>query len=200
MIYIGYYTIDTPYETVITENLYPSLLNWNLKHDIAGIKDLGNWGANTSFKPEFIKDMLIKHKEPIVFLDADAKIHKNPVLFNEIPEKFDMAVHFLNWFLQWRGHTGEKRELLSGTMMMRNNDKIMNLLDLYIKECQDNPNQWEQRILQDLLAQHKEIKIYHLPASYCTVVNHKNEIPTYVGDPVIVHYQASRKYKDRRKW
>jgi len=181
-------------------HLLPSLKKWNLKYDIQGIEDFGDWGLNTSYKAEFIEQMLKKHKEDVIFLDSDAVIEKNPELFDKIPEKYDLACHYLDWYLHWRNTKGQKkRELLSGTMMFRYNPKVLKLTEVYKKFCKKNPKIWEQRILQQLLAQPNNLKIYNLPASYCAVINHKKEIPSYIGTPVIVHYQASRQYKNKRR-
>ena len=80
MIFVGYYTRLTPYQIVMSTKLLPSLEKWNLDYDIEGIDDRGNWFANTSYKAEFILNMLNKHKQDVCFLDADATIEKFPEL------------------------------------------------------------------------------------------------------------------------
>ena len=196
MIYISYYTKETPYETVINTHLLPSLKKGNLKYDIQGIQDLGNWNANTAYKAKFIREMLEKHKEDVVFLDADATIEKNPILFEQIPEKYDLAYFQMDWYLHWRNEKGrKKRELLSGTMMFRYNPKVIHLTHIYEQYCKKNPRMWEQKVLQTVLECPNTLKIYNLPATYCAVVNHSNVLPSYIKDPVIVHWQASRKFK-----
>ena len=99
MIFTSFYTKNTPYEIVIHKYLVPSLIKYDLKHDIVGIDDLGNWNANAGYKPVLIKEMLLKYKEDICFLDADAKILQYPELLFNIPIQYDFAVHFLDWYL-----------------------------------------------------------------------------------------------------
>lgn len=196
MIFIGYYTRCTPYQIVMSKKLLPSLIKWDLEYDIEGIDDRGNWYANTSYKARFILNMLNKHKKDVCFLDADATIEKYPELLFRIPEKYDFACHFLDWYLHWRNQRGQAtRELLSGTMVFRYNPKVLSLMERYIEECENNPGVWEQKILQGILAKDKTVKIMNLPASYCAVIKFDNKVPEYVGEPVIVHHQASRKYK-----
>lgn len=195
MIFISYYTKKTPYEKVMNTHLLPSLKSRNLSYDIEAIEDLGSWSANTSYKPTHILKMLKKHKKDVVFLDSDAIIVKAPRLFFEIPKNYDMAIHWLDWSLQWRGKPGDKRELLSGTMMMRYNDKIIALLEKYIEECKIKPNVWEQKILQNILENRTDIKIYNLPPEYVTIIKHNNALPRHIKKPVIIHYQKSREYK-----
>ena len=195
MRFISYYTENTPYQKVMLTHLFPSVKACGLDYYIKPIKDLGNWNKNTSYKSQFIKEAMEKYKEDVVFLDADSIIHRRPRLFFELDKKYDIAVHYLDWNLQWRGHTGEKRELLSGTMMFRYNDKILTLLDEYIETCEKNPNVWEQKLLQTIISNNKELKVYNLPATYCTVILHNGKVPPHIKKPVIVHYQASRKFK-----
>lgn len=199
MIYISYYTIGTPYAEVMDTHLLPSLKKWKLEYDIKAVTDLGDWQKNTSYKPTFILEMLEKHKQDIVFNDADAIIQQYPKLFEDIPEKYDLACHFLDWTMHWRGTPGQKRELLSGTMLFRYKPCVIALLRQYIKECNDSPNMWEQRVLQSILDKTNDVLVYHLPATYCAVIKHDNKVPNYIQNPVIIHYQVSRQFKRRRR-
>ena len=62
-------------------------------------------------KGEAIKTGISHTKEDIIlFLDADASIVNFPTLFYAIPEKYDMAVHFLNWYKLWRNQTGNSKK------------------------------------------------------------------------------------------
>lgn len=200
MIFISYYTKNTPYEEVMNTHLLPSLKKWKLDYDIKAVEDMGDWQKNTSYKPTFILEMLEKHKRDVIFNDADAIIQQYPKLFEDISHKYDLACHYLDWFLHWRNVQGQKkRELLSGTMLFRYNPRVIALLKQYIKDCEKTPNMWEQRILQSLLERRPDMKIYELPASYCAVIRYDNKVPSYIQCPVIVHYQKSRELKRRRK-
>jgi len=188
--------------TVIEENLLPSLKKWNLPYDISYVKDFGSWALNTAYKSTLIKDMLLKHKEPVVFLDSDATIEKYPSLFFEIPDNVDLGYFHFSWWGHWRGiwdKPDEKLELLSGTMYFGFNDKVLKLIDEWILQVNNNLNKWEQKVLEEIVYARNDLNIYKLPAEYCTVLMQDNSIPKYIKEPVITHHQASRKYK-RGEW
>ena len=86
MIFISYYTSGV-YKDVMNNHLLPSLKRWNLQYDIEEVKDFGSWQLNTGFKSKFIKKMLLKHKQNICFLDADATIEQYPDLLFNIPDE-----------------------------------------------------------------------------------------------------------------
>ena len=197
MIFISYYTKDTPYKAVMNDCLLPSLKEWGLTYDIEAIEDRGNWQKNTGYKCEFIKKMLLKHKESVCFLDSDALIMQFPSLICSLPNDFDLAYHFFNWYGHWRNQwdNTSKIELLSGTMVFNYNDKVLALLNEWIYQVNSNINKWEQKVLEEIVYARDDLNIIDLPAEYCTVLMQDNSIPKYVKDPIIIHTQASRKYK-----
>jgi len=200
-IIISYFTRNTPYEKVMNTHLLPSLKKFDLPYDIEAVEDFGNWQKNTSYKAQFVFQKLLQHQRTVVFIDSDATIEQYPSLFTQIPPEFDIACHYQNYILQWRGRTDGKRfDLLSGTLMFRYNEKVLSLVRKWIERTKTS-NKWEQIILQKLTEENKDIKIFSLPVTYCTVNTHKNEIPSYIKkeEVVIRHWQASRKYKSRRK-
>jgi len=177
-------------------HLVPSLKKWKLDYEIEAIENLGSWYLNTGYKPMHILKMLKKHKQDVCFLDSDAVIVKFPGLLFEVSDDYDLACHMLDWHLHWRGISGQsKRELLSGTMVWKYKPNVLSLLERYVDECRKRPNVWEQKILQGILEKTNEYRIYELPADYCAVVNHNYQIPAYIKNPVIVHWQKSRNYK-----
>lgn len=194
MRFISYYTLNTPYEMVAQKYIIPTLKKWNLKYDVQGVKNLGNWYANTGYKSKFILDMLEKHKEDVIFLDADATVEKFPSLFYKISKEYDLACHFLDWEKQWN-QKDKPKELLSGTMLWRYKSKVLDLIKRWREEVKKNPHVWEQKILQITIAKEKDIKIYDLPASYTAIAMNNGHPKAYVGEPVILHHQVSRKYR-----
>ena len=197
MKFIGFYTKDTPYEQLANENLIASYERWNLSYDVKGIPDRKSWAENTAMKSKIIKEMLLKYKEPVVFLDADATIEKFPELFFQIPNNVDLAFHHFNWFGHWRNQWENKTriELLSGTMYWGYNEKTLNLLDEWIVKVQEHIHKWEQKILEEIVYAKNNLNIMDLPAEYCCVIRQNNTIPNYIKEPVIIHWQASRQYK-----
>jgi hypothetical protein len=125
-------------------------------------------------------------------LDVDAEIQQQPLLFELIPEEYDIGVHYLDW----QTHYGKQGiELLSGTLFIRNTPKIMALIDDWIEllpRCS-----WEQKALDLALSRHPEIKIFHLPREYCYIATQPNkQLPVQpLEKPVIIHHQVSRLFK-----
>jgi hypothetical protein len=199
MIFISYYTKKTPYEKVMKTYLLPSLKKWKLKYKIEGIKNLGNWQKNTHYKAKFIKKMLLKYKQPVIFLDADATIEKYPYLFWKLEElNYDIGLHYLDWYLFWRKQSGQmKREALSGTLFLNYNKKVLKFLDKWIKENNES-TQWEQRNMEKILDRQFYLKVYDLPPKYTCIKLRNGQIPIHYvkSPPVIIHHQVSRQYKN----
>jgi hypothetical protein len=199
MIFISYYTTGV-YEKVINIYLLPSLKKWNLKYNIKEIKDKGSWQLNTGYKSQFIKEMLLKYREDICFIDADATIELYPKLLFNIPNKYDIAIHFLDWYKFWRNIRGNThRELLSGTMVIKYKENTIKLLDEWIQQVKIQKTIKEQKVLEKIVSDNPKYKIYDLPVSYCAIKKFDGSVPEYVGKPVVLHHQASRQFKNRRK-
>lgn len=194
IIYISYATLDTPYKSVIEKYLLPSLQRFNLSYDIVYPENRGSWQANTRIKAEIIKEMLLKHKCPVVSLDADATIHSYPALFDTLQD-YDLGIHYLDKEAFWgKGKTGI--EALSGTLYLNYNERVLKLIDEWILENK-NSDFLEQRNLQNVLAKNKDLKIYTLPIQYVAIVGSNNQVPNFIKNPIIVHHQCSRLYKKR---
>lgn len=197
MIYISYGTKNTPYESVIKDYLEKSLKFWGLKYYIEYPEDMSSWQANTHYKAEFILKCLKKFNESVVFLDADATIKKFPILFDFIDtQDVDIALHFLDWKKNWRNHSGNKIEALSGSLYLNYTQDVLDFLKAWIEKNKES-TQWEQKNMQDVLYTF-DLRIEKLPYSYCTIVNQQNQIPAHMiqeKDVVILHHQKSRQYK-----
>lgn len=157
--------------------------------------NLRDWTLNTRLKAKVILDSLNRFNEDIVFIDADAVLLKYPVLFDEIPKEYDIAVHYLDWYKHWRNVEGHKeRELYNAVMMVRNNERVKRLLVTWIA-LNEKSNIFEQKVLETALAMTPGIKVFDLPIEYACIATHKEEIPDYVKDPVIFQTQISRKIR-----
>jgi len=196
MHFISYYTKN--YEEIMNSYLLPSLVGLELPYCIEEIKDLGSWKKNTDFKPVFIKQCLEKLNDDVVFTDADSIIHKHPSLFWIIQQEgYDLAYHLLWWKEHYSWHTNSnRREVLSGTLFLRNNDRIKRLIDKWIELTKSYC--WEQQALAEAIKQMPNLKIYELPRSYTYI----NSTPR--GEPlnplpkeqiVIEHFQCGREMK-----
>ena len=192
---VGYYTLNTPYEKVFNDYLWASVKDKGLLWNFRGVISEGSWKKNTGLKPHILYECLKElrdDKDRIVYLDADATIEKFPSLFNEIPQEYDLACHFLDW-KEWYGYEDSVKELLTGTLYIRKSDRIMALMRDWEEESRSG-EVWEQKILQKLLkTTYSDIKVYPLPLEYCYITSLPNgDKPRVQCDPVISHHQVSR--------
>lgn len=191
------------YKKVLYYWLLPSLEKFKLYYDIDYINDKGSWAQNIQYKPQFIKNMLVKHKQPIVSLDADAEIKKYPALFhNTTLTNDDIALHYLDNGLQWRNipSPNGKKEALGGTLYFNYNEKVLNFINEWI-EAQKIDRGYPQKTMQRLLEKNTyNLNIYKLPYSYATIIKQDDTLPLHMikkDEIVILHNQISRKMKRR---
>ncbi len=178
----SYYTKGTGYETQV-EHLRASLRRFNLDNDVVGIPDQGTWRKNVYYKAGFLKQMMAKYQgRPIVFVDADAILRMNPVLFNDY--NCDFACHFFNG-----------KELLSGTLYLGNTKGARLVVNAWIRKNKENPTvHMPQRNLAAVYEEQKgKIKSKILPVEYCMIFDSSAR---HDVKPIIEHFQLSRLYKN----
>ena len=199
MKYVSFASKDSPYVQVVKEYLIPSLKKWNLTYDIDYMEDKGSWEANIQYKPLFIKQMLLKHKESIVSLDADATVERYPELFDKLKD-YDIAYYELDWYKFWKNQEGNsKREVLGGTIYFNYNEKILQFIEEWIIEQKKNGG-WAQKNMQKVLERWKDkLNVYILPIEYCAIVKVRDKVPNFIKNPCIIHHQISRKYRRYRR-
>ena len=179
---VSFYTKGTGYEEQVKQ-LKITLKRFNLENDVVGIKDRGSWHKNTYYKPLFIQRMMNKHRgRSIVYIDADAKMRMNPVLFNNF--NYDFACYF---------HAA-RRELLSGTLYFGNTKGARYLVRKWIEEDRVHPNtNMPQKNLRTVFDREKDnIEWKELPVEYCMIYDSRSR---YDVNPIVEHFQLSRKYK-----
>ena len=186
-IVIGYYTRNTLYEAEAREFI-SSLIEFDIPYYVEAIDNLGDWFKNTSYKPIFIKRMLLKFPEVnIVYVDVDARFLRYPSLFEEL--NCNIAIHHFNRnHYKRRGVTGF--EVLSGTIFLQNNKEVFDLIEKWEEECKSHPRILDQKSLGKVLRG----RFYNLPEEYCTIF----DTMSHVKNPVIIHNQVSRKIRKNR--
>lgn len=162
------------------QHLKKSLDKFSLPYKIEVFPDRGSWVENCAYKAEFILKNLIEN-DSIVWLDADCIVHKNPSLFYEI--KSDIGFH------KFRGH-----ELLSGTLFFNNTHASRSVVESWILLNEQNPNVWDQRNLAKAVKEDDGLEIYELPPEYCFIFDLGRQVYGEL-DPVIEHFQASRRIR-----
>mgnify|MGYP003120307024 CR=1 FL=1 len=189
---VGYFTINTPYEQE-AQNLLLSLNKLGIKHDISGVKTLGNWQANTRFKAGFMLDMLNKHSNyRLLYVDVDAVVHQVPNLFKNY--SCDIAV-------RWQDFRWRKNECLSGTIYMENNERTKRICELWrdINVNEGNQSnrmeQWNlDTVINKMKAEDPNFTYKNLPPEYTMIFDSMRGMYPNIN-PVIEHFQASRRFK-----
>lgn len=199
---VSWYTKDTPYEEIIHDRLIASLNRLDLSRAIYQVEDLGNWIDNTNQKPSVAMRALTDLRTDIVLLDADCEVHEYPVLFDNIPQHYDMAVFYLDW-KTWYKKQSDRKELCSGTLFFRNRERCKKLIQDWHFESHLYGNKLpDQRVLEDLLKKNKHhLRIMELPISYCWINSLPDGSKPHVEKPLdvtIEHFQASRKLRRDR--
>lgn len=164
---------------------------FGLETDIVAVPQADNWHNTVNLKPKIIKAALERHKRPVLWLDADARIRAYPEYFDGL--QADAAFCFVDWdlFPEKRGcRRGE--ELLAGTCYFRPTRRTYRLIDEWIQELEDSPGIIDQETLQGILTQPPHnYDVSTIPMSYCQIFDHMAAL----GAPVIEHLQASRKLR-----
>ena len=183
-IVVSYYTKKTGYQREAVR-LEQSLMKHGIPYHIAAVPNLGSWLKNTHLKAVFMKNILEKFfGVDIVWTDADSIFHSYPKLFDTID--CDIALHFRNW-------RSNPNELLIGTIYHRNNEKVRNLINDWIRFNKKNPLRRAQLNFESVFKRHKKnLKYEALPMEYCCIFDDEKR---KFCDPVIEHFQASRKYR-----
>lgn len=151
--------------------------------DVRPVPDLGDWCHNCAMKPAFIRDRMLDYEcRPIVWLDADARVRRRPLLFYDQP--CDFAAH-------WRHGS----ELLSGTLYFGTTPRAWKLAALWCEEQRKTPGVWDQKVLQNVIESGavEGLNVRKLPATYTAVFD---DVKMGTEDEwVISHHQASRRLR-----
>ncbi len=192
-LYISY---ATPAYYPELRQLIKTLDDLNLPYCVDTIPSFGTWQRNTQYKVEFIRNKLTQFKRPVVWVDADARIRQNPIIFRLLTDTVDVAVHYRDDTLGRRLSQSPDGEVLSGTIYFNYSSMAFEVLDKWEENNKANPNIWEQKNLQRALEQ-VNADIFKLPPSYCQIIASGKARMGDPNDAVIAHTQASRRLKNK---
>src|SRR5262245_10191085 len=181
---ICFYTADNAYRTH-AERLRVSLAKFNVPHKLTAISSEEGWEQTCAKKANFIREEWCQSEVPVVWIDADATLESEPLLFDTIDA--DFAVH------KWDGW-----QFGGGTVYFAKTKMAKTLLDRWCVRCSADPMTWDQTHLQSAwcdVAARGGLRTYWLPRSYLQVFDRPEHEPA-----VIRHLQASRQSQTKRQW
>lgn len=181
---VGFYTKDTPY--------YSEAIDMRASAKSVGISEVvlyavenkGSWERNCQLKAEVLLNAAEELKRPFLYVDADARFEKPPTLFDiHWHGYYDIGIHFF-----------QGAELLTGTIWVNPTLHTKRVLCDWIALCEKMPGTWDQKVLERVLGMQTRFRVLHLPPEYTWIYDLSQQ---HYGErsPVIVHYQASRRYK-----
>ena len=171
-IIVSYYTTNTPYEKEAAK-LIKSLQLLRIPYDVVGVPNLGDWQSNTRFKAKFMQDMLIRHKgKSVVWVDSDAVVHSYPDLFDSYSCDVANNPQTLELCRRWEGNNISEGP---GAKTFE---------------------QWNLgKAIEDMRNEGK-IKDENLPPEYTMIFDSMRQMYPNIT-PVIEHFQASRKLRNK---
>lgn len=194
---VSFFTKNTPYQDEV-KNLIASCKKFGLETSIDGIDSFGSWELNCAFKPFFLYQKLQELKKKVLWVDADAVFVKQPPLLDVFSADFAVRI---NPELP----DTNLSKVMSGTVFANYTEKSQELLRKWAQTCvkemmRENRTEefWDQAGLRDVLLS-KEFKtmgidLRNLPLAWYKVAGHPGDEKA-IADPIIEHYQASRRFK-----
>ncbi len=143
---ISFYTSGTRYEADAMR-LRESCDRFGFKHDIRPLAaksgdappDATPWISVVGRKPEFIRDMLLEHRSPVCWMDADCTIMQDPVLLRQT--RADLAMY--NFLADPMNEAGEyspdKLWGASGVVYLAFTPRIMRLVNEWCDQIEAAP-------------------------------------------------------------
>lgn len=186
---VAFFTRDSIYERE-KNRMLRSAQRLGLAVHAEPIESAGSWVRNASMKPSVLVAMREKHLGPLLYVDVDAVFHRDPWPALAALD-CDIAAYY-----EPEGH------LLSGTLFINHTPAASALLQAWAQACAAHPDEWDQRVLERLLASDAasaapRYRVARLPVSYCWIFDKTDNAPC---DEVFVeHLQASREATQRKR-
>jgi len=187
----------TPDYAPIVAGLAECLAKHGLDHHLEEIEPAGSWEANTRLKPSFIARCLTRFPDrDILYLDADARIHQPPILFDAVST--DVAIRLFR--VTKRGRTWLRPS--ANTIYFRNTAASRALVNAWVRlTARAKSHEVDEDTLCRALDKADSLSITALPLAYAKVFDAAG------GAPVIEQLQVSRKkpralrrQRQRRLW
>ncbi|EXI67260.1 MAG: putative O-methyltransferase [Candidatus Accumulibacter adjunctus] len=187
---VSFFTQNTPYE-VEAARLRESVARLGMEAEIVGVPSQGTWERNCAYKARFIRDVYFRLDQPVLWLDADAVVHKHPLMVAGAEP--DFAIHRCDGW-QFNSATVYFNRTALGQLLLEN----------WVRYCETQPDIWDQihldRAWEEVTARHP-LHTMWLPQDYAKIFDQAWEevavtLPDHDDQAVIEQFQASRRLKE----
>ncbi|MER9652491.1 putative nucleotide-diphospho-sugar transferase [Mesorhizobium sp. M0152] len=178
---VAFFSMNSFYETEAAR-MTASAWRLGLSVQARPFASAGSWVRNASLKPTFLVNMRQKLQGPLLYVDVDAVFHRDPW---PALAGFDCDIAVYR----------ESGRLISATILINDTPAAREILALWRKRCDENPEVWDQVVLQEILDEDRasanpRYREGELPISFCWVFDRLEN-----GKPDQIHIeqlQASR--------
>lgn len=213
MIFLNAHSPDDLYREQ-AKRLIASCATFGLDLRVYEYLDLGSWQANAQYKAYFLFKMRQAFDGPLVWLDADAEIVRFPGLFFELAGEAESDKSRVTsdespatrvtrhsspvTDIDFAGHWLGDRELLSGTLWLGDTPACSELLARWVEENHRVPDgrYGDQGNLERIVLDRPNLRQVRLPPEYAYIHDISRRMYPAV-EPVIIHWQASRRARAR---
>lgn len=179
-IVVSFWTADADYRDH-AKRLKAECDALGIEHCIEERPSAGGYLENCCQKPFFIREMLERHQRPVLWIDVDASILRQPVWVEKLPEKgYDMAAR-----PHQRPHW---RRFHVGTLWF--NTTAAEFLDRW---CAQTGALSDESALDEVFKAGVEVSVAELPRAYFVLPG------TREANPCIVHRISSWPGKDAQR-
>lgn len=158
-----------------------------LAYDLTVVPPRSEWVANCAMKPEFLLEVRKRLRGPLLYLDVDAYVHRDPWPYLYLYDG-DMAVY-----------VNSSGDLASGAILIHDSPDAQLILERWVDEQKDQPDVYDQKILQAVIERSvdgthsSEFRVQRLPPNLCHIFDRRQE--TLYGDLLVEQLQVSRVVK-----
>jgi hypothetical protein len=143
------------------ELLKETCIGFNISHDIVKLESRGSYMLNCLAKPQFIKDMMVKHNCPLIWMDCDTMLKEPFTVFDDITEDIGFATH-----------TGCISGIKASPIFFNNTNNFTLIIDEWISACEEGLRSNSVELDHDALKHvvlpkiHKDISIFLIKENY----------------------------------
>lgn len=190
---VAFHTDDEFY-TLEAKRLSASARRLNIDVQVTVVPNAGSWVKNAALKARFLQKVRQNIRGPLLYVDVDAVFHRSPFEYLE-SLNCDIAAHY----------DCSDAHLISATLYLNDTASVQELLNQWVLQCELQPEAWDQKVLEDLLAEslnseRPTYQVHPLPVVFCWVFDREHNAEFQQGLPVFIEQlQASRELKEKKR-